>query len=77
MKENIQLFNWFSNIFFWTIQEAHPGTPIKKDNSCRWGRKGMAINFVTKFDVPIMKKIEGYYGITMEELPASFSGSIC
>jgi translation initiation factor 4A len=45
--------------------------------SGRWGRKGMAINFVTKFDVPIMKKIEGYYGITMEELPASFTGSIC
>lgn len=44
--------------------------------SGRWGRKGMAINFVTKFDIPIMKKIEGYYGITMEELPASFSGSI-
>jgi hypothetical protein len=37
----------------------------------------MAINFVTKFDVPIVRKIEGYYGITMEELPASFSGSIC
>jgi len=45
--------------------------------SGRWGRKGMAINFVTKFDVPIMKKIESYYGITMEELPASFTGSIC
>jgi translation initiation factor 4A len=45
--------------------------------SGRWGRKGMAINFITKFDVPIVKKIEAYYGITMEELPASFSGSIC
>ena len=45
--------------------------------SGRWGRKGMAINFITKFDVPIVKKIEAYYGISMEELPASFSGSIC
>ena len=45
--------------------------------SGRWGRKGMAINFITKFDVPIMKKIEGYYGISMEELPSSFTGSIC
>jgi translation initiation factor 4A len=45
--------------------------------SGRWGRKGMAINFVTKFDIPIVKKIEAYYGITMEELPASFTGSIC
>jgi translation initiation factor 4A len=45
--------------------------------SGRWGRKGMAINFVTKYDIPTMKKIESYYGISMEELPASFSGSIC
>jgi translation initiation factor 4A len=45
--------------------------------SGRWGRKGMAINFVTKFDVDTMKKIETYYGINMEELPASFAGSIC
>jgi translation initiation factor 4A len=45
--------------------------------SGRWGRKGVAINFVTKFDVPTMKKIENYYGISMEELPSSFTGSIC
>jgi translation initiation factor 4A len=45
--------------------------------SGRWGRKGMAINFITKFDVPIVKKIESYYDIKMEELPASFNGSIC
>jgi superfamily II DNA or RNA helicase len=45
--------------------------------SGRWGRKGAAINFITKFDVPIMRKIESYYGISMEELPASFTGSIC
>lgn len=45
--------------------------------SGRWGRKGMAINFITKFDVPIVKKIEAYYDIKMEELPASFNGSIC
>lgn len=44
--------------------------------SGRWGRKGVAINFVTKFDVPTMKKIENYYGISMEELPSSFTGSI-
>lgn len=45
--------------------------------SGRWGRKGMAINFVTKHDVDTVKKIEGYYGISMQELPASFNGSIC
>jgi len=41
--------------------------------SGRWGRKDMEINFVTKQDVFIMKKIENYYGITMEELPSSFA----
>lgn len=42
--------------------------------SGRWGRKGVAINFITKCDVPVMKRIESYYGISMEELPASFTG---
>lgn len=45
--------------------------------SGRWGRKGVAINFITKYDVPVMKRIESYYGINMEELPATFTGSIC
>lgn len=41
--------------------------------SGRWGRKGMAINFVTKFDIQNMKRIEEYYNINIEELPANFS----
>jgi len=45
--------------------------------SGRWGRKGMAINFVTKHDIDTMKKIEKYYNIDMKELPANFSGLIC
>jgi translation initiation factor 4A len=45
--------------------------------SGRWGRKGMAINFVTRHDVDTMKKIESYYGISMGELPANFSGAVC
>ena len=45
--------------------------------SGRWGRKGMAINFVTKHDVDTMRKIERHYGIEIKELPASFSGNIC
>jgi translation initiation factor 4A len=42
--------------------------------SGRWGRKGMAINFVTKFDIHNMKRIEEYYKINIDELPANFSG---
>ena len=41
--------------------------------SGRWGRKGMAINFVTRFDIHNMKRIEEYYKINIEELPANFS----
>jgi translation initiation factor 4A len=38
--------------------------------SGRWGRKGLAINFITKKDVHLMKRIESYYSINIEELPA-------
>jgi translation initiation factor 4A len=44
--------------------------------SGRWGRKGFAINFVTKQDIFDMKNIEKHYGITIDELPAKFNGSI-
>jgi len=40
--------------------------------SGRWGRKGVAINFVTKHDVVFMKDIEKYYRINIEELPENF-----
>lgn len=45
--------------------------------SGRWGRKGMAINFVTKHDIDTMKRIENHYKINIAELPSNFSGSIC
>lgn len=38
--------------------------------SGRWGRKGLAINFVTEQDIHIMKRIEGHYNITINELPS-------
>jgi len=44
--------------------------------SGRWGRKGMAINFVVNRDVHYMKEIEGYYKCNIEELPANFSSYI-
>lgn len=37
--------------------------------SGRWGRKGTAINFVTKYDIHIMKGIEEVYQTSIEELP--------
>lgn len=41
--------------------------------SGRWGRKGTAINFVTKHDIQYMKTIETHYGIDIAELPADVS----
>jgi translation initiation factor 4A len=39
--------------------------------SGRWGRKGLAINFITKRDVFTMKKIESHYNISIDELPSN------
>jgi superfamily II DNA/RNA helicase len=39
--------------------------------SGRWGRKGLAINFITKRDVFTMKNIESYYSISIDELPSN------
>jgi len=38
----------------------------------RWGRKGFAINFVTKHDIHNMRRIENHYKINIQELPANF-----
>jgi translation initiation factor 4A len=37
--------------------------------SGRWGRKGIAVNFVTKMDVRQMKMIEAHYKVIIEEMP--------
>ena len=44
--------------------------------SGRYGRKGLAINFVTKYDIDIMKKIEKHYNINIPELPSNFKNLI-
>lgn len=40
--------------------------------SGRWGRKGVAINFITSHDTDKIKEIEQYYSTLINELPASF-----
>jgi superfamily II DNA/RNA helicase len=40
--------------------------------SGRWGRKGVAINFVTRRDNKIVRDIEQHYNTSIEELPTSF-----
>ena len=41
--------------------------------SGRWGRKGIAINFITRQDIGIMRNLESYYKIQIDELPDDFS----
>ena len=42
----------------------------------RWGRKGFAINLMSRFDIPHMKKIESHYSININELPSNFTCQI-
>lgn len=41
--------------------------------SGRWGRKGLAINLVTRQDINTMKHIEHHYNTIIEELPENFT----
>ena len=41
--------------------------------SGRFGRKGVAINFVTQQDATMLKEIETYYGTQVEEMPSNIS----
>jgi translation initiation factor 4A len=41
--------------------------------SARWGRKGVAVNFVTKFDIDKVKEFEQYYDTQIEAMPVNFT----
>lgn len=42
----------------------------------RFGRKGVAINFVTKEDMPMMREIESFYNTAIEEMPMNVADLI-
>jgi superfamily II DNA/RNA helicase len=44
--------------------------------SGRFGRKGLAINFVTRQDIDFMRRLEKHYNITLNELPANVESLI-
>ncbi|KAJ2141277.1 RNA helicase [Coemansia sp. RSA 678] len=44
--------------------------------SGRFGRKGVAINFVTSSDVKLLRDIEQYYGTQIDEMPMNFTDLI-
>ena len=41
--------------------------------SGRWGRKGVGICFVTRYDIPKVREIETYYHTQIPELPANLN----
>ena len=41
--------------------------------SGRWGRKGVAINFITRRDINLLKDIESFYSTEISENPNNFS----
>src|ERR1700741_81355 len=52
--------------------------PLNRENyihrigrSGRFGRKGVAINFVTNEDVSVLRDIEQYYATQIEEMPVN------
>ena len=45
--------------------------------SGRYGRKGVAINFVTTEDVGQMKEIETFYNTKVEEMPQNLADFLC
>ena len=44
--------------------------------SGRWGRKGIAINFLTKHDGARIKHFEEYYNTQIEEMPADWANHL-
>jgi translation initiation factor 4A len=42
--------------------------------SGRWGRKGTAINFITRRDYRNLKEIESFYSTEINELPSNYKG---
>jgi len=66
---NIQQVNVVIN--FDICKSVH--TYLHRIGRCaRWGRKGLAINFITRRDMHIKKEIEEFYEIEIEELPGEF-----
>jgi len=37
--------------------------------SGRFGRKGVAINFVTNYDINLLKELQNYYNTQIDEMP--------
>ena len=55
--------------------------PINRENYIHrigrsYGRKGVVINFLTNNDIPYMRDIESFYGMTVQEMPLNIADLI-
>lgn len=57
-------------------QETCLETTKQKVRGGRFGRKGVAINFVTEEDKRILRDIETFYNTTVEEMPMNVADLI-
>lgn len=53
-----------------------PLSPCRIGRGGRFGRKGVAINFVTEEDKRILRDIETFYNTTVEEMPMNVADLI-
>jgi len=44
--------------------------------SGRWGRKGVAINFQTKYDITRLDKFRSHYDTVIQEMPANYTSKL-
>jgi len=53
----------------------HPAwhVTIRIGRSGRFGRRGVAINFVKQDDISILRDIEQYYATQIDEMPVSYT----
>ena len=61
-------------IYLWVRKVT--GIMNRIGRSGRFGRKGVAINFVTDEDVSILKDIEQYYSTQIDEMPMNITDLI-
>lgn len=63
--------HWRSNILIAMFLSLH-----RIGRGGRFGRKGVAINFVTEEDKRILRDIETFYNTTVEEMPMNVADLI-
>lgn len=79
-KKVVMKYRQFSKNFFQVINYDLPNNRElyihRIGRSGRFGRKGVAINFVKQDDVRILRDIEQYYSTQIDEMPMNIADII-